>query len=178
MILHGNFQAAFRKHRSKSFPELHFYVLKDVQEPEMRRQMTDPPFLFWGKEDLIAIRMGKNCTAQQWRKPFKRSSLLPWQNLSCTACPTQSISEGAVAAQHSSQESSLAHWEVCSLLSRNKRASAIHKMWTEDSFAVIPLADKASWVHPFDRPSFSAYHAKSKNRLWTEGRVPFQISLC
>lgn len=75
MILHGHFQAAFRKHRSKSFPELHFYDLKDVQEPEMRRQMTDPPFLFWGKEDVIAIKNGKELHSPAMKKAFQM--LLP-----------------------------------------------------------------------------------------------------
>lgn len=63
MILCNHFHAAFRKHKFKSFSVLHFYDLNDVQEPEMRRQMTDPPSLFSGKENPVSMRMGKNCTA-------------------------------------------------------------------------------------------------------------------
>lgn len=39
--------------------------------------MTDPPSLFWGKENLIPMRMGKNWTAQQRRNPFTHSSPAP-----------------------------------------------------------------------------------------------------
>lgn len=129
----------------------------------MRRQMTDPPFLFWGKEDLIPMRMGKNCTAQQWRKPFTRSSPAPMAELFMHCLPNmEHFREGS--GSPAQQPRAFSCTLGSSLLTR-KRASAAHKMWIEDSLTVIPLADKASWLHPFDRPSFSAYHAKSKNSV-------------
>lgn len=163
MILYNHFHADFRKQKFKSFPVLHFYDLKDIQEPEMRRQITDPPFLFSGKDNLISMRTGKNCIAQHGRKPFTCSSPAPHgRTFHAPAAQHRAFQRGQ-QQQHSTAAMSLPpHTGDHSLLTRKKRASAAHKMWTGDGLTGIPLADKASWLHPFDRPSFSAYHAKSK----------------
>lgn len=146
-----------QKHRFKSFPVLHFYDLKVVQESEMRRQMTDPPFLFWGNENLIPKRMGKNCSALKkafhmllpapMAEPFMHC--LPnmehfWEGTGSTAATSLPSHTGSpVCWQGRKEPQQLPKWE------RGR------PQWH-------PLADKASWLHPFDRPSFSAYHAKSK----------------
>lgn len=94
----------------------------------MQRQITNLQFLFYGKDNLIPMRVGKRCTAQNWRKPFSRiHMLLPCQNPFCTTCPTPSISERAVAAQQNSPECSLPHCWAHNLLTRENTASSVNK---------------------------------------------------
>lgn len=125
MILCSHFHAAFRKHRSKSFPALHFYDLKDVQEPEMRRQMTDHHFSSGGRRLWFLWEWERTAQPSHEESLSQTPPLLPWQNPSCSACLTPSISERAVAAQHSSHEPSPAHWgAVCWQGRREPRLSS------------------------------------------------------
>lgn len=124
----------------------------------MRRQMTHPPFLFWGNENLNPKRMGKNCSTL--KKAFH--TLPPCSHgRTFHALPAQHGAFLRGQWEHSSHEPSLAHWRAQSAdkegksLSRSQNGNRGRPHWH-------PLADKASWLHPFDRPSFSAYHAKSK----------------
>lgn len=55
---------AFRQHKFRSSPLLHFYNLKDLQEGKIRRQMTNLQFLFCVKESMIPMAVGKRRTAQ------------------------------------------------------------------------------------------------------------------
>lgn len=127
MILYNHFHADFRKQKFKSFPVLHFYDLKDIQEPEMRRQITDPPFLFSGKDNLISMRTGKNCIAQHGRKPFTCSSPAPMAEPFMHRLPnTEHFREGSSSS--TAAMSLPPHTGDHSLLTRKKRASAAHKM--------------------------------------------------
>ena len=65
--------------------------------------MTNLQFLFYGKENLIPMRVGKRCTAQHWRKPFSRiHMLLPCSHARIlSALPAQHLAFQRGQWQHS-----------------------------------------------------------------------------
>lgn len=110
-----------------------------------------------GKSD--SYENGKELQSLQWRKTFPGSSTAPMAEPLMHCLPNREhFREGSGSTAQ--QPWAFPFRLGSSLLTREKRAA--HKMWIEDGLTGIPSDDKASWLHPFDRPSFSAYHAKSK----------------
>lgn len=179
MILYNHFHADFRKQKFKSFPVLHFYDLKDIQEPEMRRQITDPPFLFSGKDNLMSMRTGKNCIAQHGRKPFTCSSPAPMAEPFMHRLPnTEHFREGS-SSSTAQQPWAFPHTLGTTVCWQGRKEP---QQLTKCEQGTVSLASpwltrQAGCTHLTD-PVSQHTMLNWNTRLWTEGRVPFQISLC